>query len=64
MPEPKFKFSLNQRVALSLSGEEGVVIARAQYVEGPDRYLVRYVTKTGTQVEEWFTRAAISAASA
>lgn len=59
-----FAFSLNQNITLALSGEKGVVIGRAEYVEGVERYLVRYVNGNGSQVEEWLTPSAISAASA
>lgn len=56
-----FKFRLDQRVKLALSSEAGIVIARAEYLNGPNQYRVRYLTADQRQVEEWWEEAAIVA---
>lgn len=55
----KFKFDLAQEVLLSLSGERGVVVGRAEYVYCENNYLVRYTAGDGRQVEQWWSEGAI-----
>lgn len=52
-------FRLGEAVALSLSGERGIVIGRAEYLEGGPSYLVRYHAGDGRQVEGWWNEPAI-----
>lgn len=48
-----WQFGLGQPVRLTLSGEKGQVIGRAEYSDRPDLYYVRYVAANGRQVENW-----------
>lgn len=56
-----FAFELNEKVALVLSGERGVVIGRAEYTHRPHWYQLRYVAADGRQVEDWFEGNALRA---
>lgn len=49
-----FKFSLNERVKLVISNETGSVVGRAEYLNYPSQYRVRYLAGDGRQVEDWF----------
>lgn len=53
-------FALNQEVELTLSGEQGIVIGRAEYVVGERQYLLRYVSADGVQRESWWNETAVS----
>lgn len=55
----KFEFELNSKVQLTLSGEQGEVIGRAEYSTGTKAYLVRYVAADGRLVEAWWDETAI-----
>jgi hypothetical protein len=55
-----FKFELKQRVVISASGEQGEVIARAEYSESTPAYLVRYKAADGRAVEAWWNESALS----
>jgi hypothetical protein len=61
-PDP-YVFALKQPVALSLSGEAGIVIGRAEYSNESPSYRVRYVDATGRQQCEWFSADSICAIS-
>jgi hypothetical protein len=51
----KFKFELGAKVKVSISGEAGVIIARAEYERADDTYLVLYKQHgTGSAVEKWW----------
>lgn len=54
-----FKFNLKQRVIIRASGEEGEVIARAEYAESTPGYLIRYKAADGRAVEQWWNEAAL-----
>lgn len=57
-----FKFKLEQRVVIVISGEKGHVIGRCEYSEGiPPSYLVRFVAKDGRAVESWWNGDALDA---
>lgn len=57
-----FAFELNQPVQLSMSGEKGVIIGRAEYIGGnPPSYRVRYVDAVGRQQTDWFDDTSIEA---
>jgi hypothetical protein len=60
----RWEFELNQNVALSLSGEKGIVVGRAEYVNAPNSYRVRYVDAHGCQQCEWFDADSIKAREA
>lgn len=55
-----FKFELNQEVKIFRSEEHGVVIGRAEYANGLNNYLVRYVAADGRAVESWWQEDALS----
>ena len=60
---PTFIFELNQPVQLALSGEKGVVVGRAEYVEESPSYRVRYVDATGRQQCDWFSAGSLREAN-
>jgi len=45
---------------IDASGENGEVIARAQYATSEDTYLLRYKSADGRAVEAWWGESAIS----
>jgi hypothetical protein len=53
------KFDLNQVVTIAPSGEQGSVIARAEYVASEPHYLVRYPSADGRVVESWWGESAL-----
>jgi hypothetical protein len=55
----QWKLELGQTVTLAMSGEQGVVIGRAEYEIDEDRYLVRYKAGDGRLVEDWWPESAI-----
>lgn len=55
-----FAFELGGRVSLSLSGERGDVIGRAEYQNFPPCYQVSYVAADGRQCEGWFDSTALN----
>lgn len=57
-----FKFNLGQTVVISVSGETGEVIARAEYKTSAESYYVRYRSADGRAVEAWWQEDALSAA--
>ena len=54
----KFAFELGDQVELS-SGEKGVVVARAEYMESEPSYYIRYVAADGRLTECWWSGKAI-----
>ncbi|MEG2114939.1 MAG: hypothetical protein RRZ38_13735 [Hafnia sp.] len=52
----EFTFGLNQPVAIIASGEEGRVIARAQYTTAEDCYYLHYRAADGRAVSSWLIR--------
>lgn len=57
-----WKLALGQTVALAMSGEQGVVVGRAEYEGDADRYLVRYKAGDGRLVESWWHEDAVGPA--
>ncbi|WP_310630786.1 hypothetical protein [Paraburkholderia sp.] len=57
-----FAFNLKDNVAITVSGETGIVIARAEYAASENQYLVRYQSADGRGVEAWWGQTALSAA--
>lgn len=55
-----FKFELNQTVTISISGEVGKVIGRAEYANSEPAYFVRFKAADGRAVESWWTQDALS----
>lgn len=54
-----FKFDLQEKIKIAISGERGEVIGRAEYVHAEASYFVRYVTADGRAVEQWWTESSI-----
>ena len=60
----QFKFELKQKVTLTVSGESGEVVARAEYCSDNHQYLVRYKAADGRGVENWWISDALEATPA
>lgn len=58
-----FQYDLEGRVSLRESGETGLVIGRAEYVNSEPHYLVRYKAGDGRQVEGWWGESALKDAT-
>lgn len=55
-----FKFELEQSVIITLSGETGTIIGRAEYSEAPiPSYCLRYLAKDGSAKEDWWKETCI-----
>lgn len=57
------KFVLHDKVRMQISGETGVVVARAEYAERGPLYLVRYHDSYGRQVDTWCDEDGLTTAS-
>ena len=55
-----FNFELGSSVVITVSGETGSVIARAEYINSDPQYLVRYKNGQGCALESWWTKDALS----
>lgn len=60
MSTVNFKFGIGEVVTVTVSGEQGNVIARADYEDAQSQYLVRYKAADGRAVEGWWNESAIS----
>ena len=58
-PPAYFTFGLRQRVRLTESGEEGIIIARMDDAEAVSKYHIRYRAADGRQVEDWWSEATL-----
>ena len=57
-----FKFELNQKVLISVSGERGMVRSRCEYGDGSENnYFIRYLSSDGRAVEVWWSESALKA---
>jgi hypothetical protein len=54
-----FEFNLGASVSIIVSGEFGQVIARAEYLDGENQFLVRYRAADGRAVEAWWNGSAL-----
>lgn len=61
MSHKDFKFELDQRVRINVSGEQGDVIARIQYVNAESAYQIRYKRTNGTGTKVFWTESDLSA---
>jgi hypothetical protein len=61
MSESQFEFELNSTVQIDISEEQGIVIGRAEFLNGEDRYQLRYCNPTGEAVERWWRASALTA---
>jgi hypothetical protein len=50
-----FKFDLSASATITVSGEAGTVIGRAQYIDNENNYLVLYKAADGRAVKKWWT---------
>lgn len=58
-PTP-YKFKLGQQASITVSGETGQIIARAEYTTGTNSYLLRYKSADGRAVEAWWNEDAVA----
>lgn len=54
-----YEFKFLAEVVITVSGERGTVIGRAEYVSMDDQYLVRYCSADGRAVEAWWPESAL-----
>lgn len=54
-----FEYELGSKLTISCSGEEGEVIARAEYLTSENQYLLRYKAADGRAVESWWNESAL-----
>lgn len=50
----QFKYDLGDHGKILISGEEGRIIGRSQYLKHQNGYLLRYVNTQGCACETWF----------
>lgn len=55
-----FLFELNARIKINVSGDKGSIVARCEYTNATNRYLIQYVTKMGVPLEEWWPEDALT----
>jgi hypothetical protein len=55
-----FKFELGQRVVIAVSGEQGTIQGRAEYMGSENQYQVRYKAGDGRAVEAWWEESALA----
>lgn len=60
MDNQPFKIALDAPAALIASGESGTVIARAEYTNKQNQYLLRYQAADGRAVESWWDEDALT----
>jgi len=54
-----FKYELDTNVMIFVSGEQGLVVGRAEYTTGGNMYLIRYKAADGRAVESWWAESAL-----
>lgn len=59
--QSSFKFKLNQRVSISISGEQGVVRARGDGIDRANQYFVSYQNALGVATESWWNEDQLAA---
>lgn len=57
----QFKFLLNQKVAITVSGEAGQIIGRAEYAHDEPNYYLRYCDPDGKAQQAWWPESALDA---
>lgn len=60
MSKQDFNYELGDTVEIDASGEQGTVIARAEYLNSEDQYQLRYACADGRAVEQWWADSALS----
>lgn len=59
----RFTFKLGQTARITVSGEQGQIVGRAEYSTSEPSYLIRYPSVEGVAVERWWTQSAIELVS-
>jgi hypothetical protein len=60
-PEPaKFRFGLGSTPTITVSGEVGLVVGRAEYLNSEPSYLLQYRRNDGIAAEEWWRESALT----
>jgi hypothetical protein len=59
-----YQFEIGDQVNITVSGENGKVIGRAEYDEEPPSYFVHYKTGDGRAVQSWWNAARLTAGAA
>lgn len=54
------KFELNQQVTIDVSGEQGTIIGRAEFVNSEPTYQLRYKNADSRAIESWWSESALS----
>ena len=54
-----YNFEMGQTVKLSLTGESGTIIGRAEFKYSENSYYLRYVAADGRQVQQWHDESAL-----
>jgi hypothetical protein len=57
--DKEFKFKLNAQVSITVSGETGTVLGRAEYTSAEDNYYVRYKGADGQAKQDWWPESAL-----
>jgi len=55
-----FEYELGAEVKIGVSGERGVVIGRAQYLDSKNCYYLRYMAADGRATESWWNEGALT----
>lgn len=58
-----FTFELSQAVQVTISGEEGHIKARAEYVTSGNHYFIHYLAADGRATDRWFEESELTAAT-
>ena len=56
-----YQFEIGDDVNITVSGENGKVIGRAEYEDEPPSYLVHYKSADGRAVQKWWGLARLTA---
>lgn len=59
-PAGPFRFPLKATPGITVSGEIGLVIARAEHLNAEPQYLLRYRRNDGIATEQWWGESALS----
>ena len=59
MESTSFKFEMFTEVLISVSGEHGQVIGRAEFAHSENSYFIRYVNGDGRANEVWWGESAL-----
>lgn len=58
------KFELKQMVKITTSGEQGVIVGRAEYSIAEPNYLLHYTQADGRAAEQWWGEFALEVTEA